>query len=802
MSKLPLRGIYISDFRRLDGHRTLPLDAPVVLLHGPNGAGKTSVLSALELALTGEIRSMRRHDERYTAHLPTHSHAFATVRAEVADELRVGEPQRNMTVGGDRIDGQPALSADAAQFYSERCYLDQVSLGQLLELYQYREGTGESALARFVNELLRLDQLDSLRSGLADATDVRRLRKLSDGFAHAEISAERASAQLRQATLDLEAARADLKRARLILLRSLTALGHAPPDAESPDFETAIERLLQGSQLSEERSAVRQLNSQLTALGGRIEGLTSRPSAIRLEDAKSRAAEVAVELQQWSAKYEAPIAQWREAVAALHIDGLVDPPSALDDEVRRLDSRLARHQAVAADTYGVEERIAAHEATLGALQIEITQAEQQAGSLAAALAALREHVSDNICPVCDRDFGELALGHLSGHLDRKIAELTGLGRRLQELTQQRESIEVEMEADQRSLVAMRGQLLSADQLSAAVGRREAVQVLRTRLQELRPAIAEGNGLTARNRDVQNELAELQAAELEEQTVRSALDSAATVLGLPGPAPLESLSDAWRRLAAVASARASDFETHSAAVTEATESLSILRARGQRADELQAGVAEAAEEKLAWDQRVAEAKRRQGVAREVHSAANNARSTIVQQVFTESLNAVWRSVFTRLAPREPFVPIFGIPASTKTALELRLQTVHSSGETGGPPQMMLSAGNLNTAALSLFIALHLAVEPVVPCLVFDDPVQSMDEVHVAQFAGLIRVLSKNHSRQVIVAVHERELFEYLTLELSPAYEGDALITIELGDRSDDEDGGVTRLRWSPDPALAI
>lgn len=359
-----------------------------------------------------------------------------------------------------------------------------------------------------------------------------------------------------------------------------------------------------------------------------------------------------------------------------------------------------------------------------------------------------------------------------------------------------------MEADQRSLVAMRGQLLSADQLSAAVGRREAVQVLRTRLQELRPAIAEGDGLTARNRDVQNELAELQAAELEEQTVRSALDSAATVLGLPGPAPLESLSGAWRRLADVASARASDFETRSAAVTEATESLSILRARGQRADELQAGVAEAAEEKLAWDQRVAEAKRRQGVAREVHSAANNARSTIVQQVFTESLNAVWRSVFTRLAPREPFVPIFGIPASTKTALELRLQTVHSSGETGGPPQMMLSAGNLNTAALSLFIALHLAVEPVVPCLVFDDPVQSMDEVHVAQFAGLIRVLSKHHSRQVIVAVHERELFEYLTLELSPAYEGDALITIELGDRSDDEDGGVTRLRWSPDPALAI
>ena len=117
-------------------------------------------------------------------------------------------------------------------------------------------------------------------------------------------------------------------------------------------------------------------------------------------------------------------------------------------------------------------------------------------------------------------------------------------------------------------------------------------------------------------------------------------------------------------------------------------------------------------------------------------------------------------------------------------------------------MMLSAGNLNTAALSLFIALHLAVEPLVPCLVLDDPVQSMDEVHVAQFAGLIRVLAKHHGRQVIIAVHERELFQYLALELSPAFQGDELITIELGARSADEDRGVTRHVWSPDPAIAV
>ena len=146
-------------------------------------------------------------------------------------------------------------------------------------------------------------------------------------------------------------------------------------------------------------------------------------------------------------------------------------------------------------------------------------------------------------------------------------------------------------------------------------------------------------------------------------------------------------------------------------------------------------------------------RRHEVARAVHKAARDTRVAIVQRVFTESLNTVWRDVFSRLAPREPFVPAFGIPSSSRTALRLDLETVHPSGETGGPPSLMLSTGNLNTAALSLFIALHLAVSPLLPCLVFDDPVQSMDEVHVAQFAGLLRILSKRLDRQVVIAVHD-------------------------------------------------
>ncbi|MET0374400.1 MAG: hypothetical protein ABW128_09100 [Rhizorhabdus sp.] len=92
--------------------------------------------------------------------------------------------------------------------------------------------------------------------------------------------------------------------------------------------------------------------------------------------------------------------------------------------------------------------------------------------------------------------------------------------------------------------------------------------------------------------------------------------------------------------------------------------------------------------------------------------------------------------------------------------------------------MLSSGNLNTAALTLFLALHLAVPPSLPWLVLDDPVQAMDDVHVSSFAALLRTLAKEKQRQIVIAVHNRALFDYLVLEMTPAFPGDELITVEF------------------------
>jgi exonuclease SbcC len=215
-----------------------------------------------------------------------------------------------------------------------------------------------------------------------------------------------------------------------------------------------------------------------------------------------------------------------------------------------------------------------------------------------------------------------------------------------------------------------------------------------------------------------------------------------------------------------------------AVRTATETLSIIVAHQRAADDLRVQI----EARDADRRRVLaafnHAERLRADVRRFSSTVSATRNAIVQRVFNDRLNTLWRDLFVRLAPSEDYVPAFRVPPENQARIVPSLETRHRSGSTGGTPGAMLSSANLNTAALTLFLALHLSVPPRLPWLILDDPVQSMDEVHIAHFAALLRTISKEHSRHIVIAVHDRPLFEYLSLELAPAYAGDELITIEI------------------------
>lgn len=797
MSERPLRNLTLGDFRRVEGTRRISLDAPVVLIHGPNGTGKTSILSALEMALTGRVSSMARQDEHYTAHLPYTGQPFATVQVDVAETLRPTLMDR-MTIAGSRVTGQPALNAEQARFYSERCYLDQTSLGRLLELYQVREGKQESILARFVNELLGLEDLDALRTGLHDATNLRTLKKLVDRLAEADDAAKRAERDETEASKQRVAAAQELDHAVTQTVELLAAAGISIPGTRD------IPEILQLARQTEPNvvAALRQaLNTdrELAGLRGRVAAVAERTTTQRRNEAQAALQAATARKLDWQQQRQPVLASWVADAEFVGIDltqGWVQGvTAALSNNATELaeQERLRRERAVA------NEQHALHRAALTKAESELAAAQLEASSLVEGLAAVQGVITDDICPVCDRNYAELGAGHLGAHVQNKIARLAVQGTQLVELRRRRDELAQLVDQSRRDLAVIDNRLLSPERLADLGNRQVTLEGLSARLNDLDPVIRESETVNADEQAALRAADQLDTADSEHAFIGDRLADFAERLHTTISVS-ESPSEACVRLVELSARAVEQLQSADLARREMAEASRRLKTASDAYQAATTRVAEAVDRRTAWEGYVTEAKRRQRIARDVHDAASAARTTIVQRVFTESLNNVWADLFTRLAPNEEFIPSFGIPSATRTALEVTLETHLRNGDPGGPPQMMLSAGNLNTAALSLFLALHLAVEPVVPCLVFDDPVQAMDEVHVAQFAALIRTLAKQHGRQVVIAVHERELFDYLALELSPAYEGDSLITIELGERSDDPDGGVGHLRYVDDRAI--
>lgn len=803
MRDVPLRRLTVSDFRRIKGTREFPLDAPIVLIHGPNGTGKTSVLSALELALTGSIRSMERASPHYQAHLPYFGQSDATVRVDVAENFQAGSSGQPLTVGGARLEGDPAFDASAAQFYAERCYLDQASLSRLLDLYQDREGSNQTALEKFVNELLGLEKLDALRDGLRDALDLRLLKKLAVGVDHADREAKTAAAQVKEHAARLAEYRSEISGVRATLRETVAGLDHGAAEFDTDQaLLEYVDGLRHDTSTRAELQNARLRQQELFALGGRISAFLERPTPQRIEETRTALAVTTARKKDWAVDSGVMVQMWETAAEAVGVNIRPDIRGAVEEATNTATQKLRSDSDFRTKADFVRTQLEHDQGELDSIQSKLAKAHEHSSALVEILTAARSVAQEsNSCPVCDRDFAETGGHSLRAHIEGKLADLTTHGQQLVRLRDDRDRLVARIARTEVELTQLAGSLLTPDQRQSVENRLTALAELAARVGDIEAAKADGNDLERSVRKLQQAIDDLESTTTEETHISREIAKYADLLQVDVPTAPASFQTALNELRHHADAHVNRLRAKVEQSKKADAEAAHLAVALERESTIARELDDAERHHEEWNDRFAEGKRRQGVAKDVYEAASQARTEIVHRVFTESLNQVWKSVFTRLAPHEHFIPRFGIPSATKKAFDIKLETLHRDGETSGPPQMMLSAGNLNTAALSLFLALHLAVEPVVPCLVFDDPVQAMDEVHVAQFAALIRLLSKQQDRQVVIAVHERELFDYLTLELSPAYEGDELITIELGERATDDDQGITRHVWEPDIALA-
>lgn len=775
------------------------LDAPVVLIQGANGAGKTSLLSAIELALTRSVASLERFDRDYTRHLPHKESPDARghVRLAATGFDPLGEAAFSVT--GSAIEGGPALlSPSDAHFFVERCYLAQATLGRLLEIYEYQDTRRtDSPLTRFVKELLGLEALDALIEGLHSVGDVRRLRATAPLYWVARTDMPRletnaAAAREKETTLrnELDAREATLRALAGSLLR------------EGEAFEaTALRRTLQALADASE-SKLRELarrRRDLSAAADQVREAAAAGAEDARRSAETENSTARASLAEWIRDFGEQLEKLVQAIQKVfpdvpssNADAAIAHTSAtraVKQERERLTKIIGADAADARAIVEVQESLRRGTARISAIDAELADVDGANEELARALASISPHIKGESCPVCSRDFSEISSQPLAAHVSEEVARLVAAAGRLQALVRDRSttaSAVAEVQRREAEIAARRLSQSRRDELKVELAR---LAEWSNSLDSLAEAARAGTALQRRVAQAAQRLAELNGRDFAVIGLRAEIGQYAADLGMPlheSDAALESAVGAL--LAEVDRQERLEAETKTRRLhaIETLEQVTRLRAQfGAAVKTLDD--ANAALERLRFGK--AEAERRIEVARELAGRARALRTAKVRDVFNDELNRVWQDLFIRLAPDERFVPAFALPQTTTGPVEAILETHYRSGGKGGNPRAMLSAGNLNTAALTLFLALHLSVRPVLPWLVLDDPVQSMDDVHIAQFAALLRTL-KQTRRQVIIAVHNRQLFEYLALELSPAFNGDRLITIELGRDAD----GKTTAPW--------
>ncbi|HWM63267.1 MAG TPA: AAA family ATPase [Solirubrobacterales bacterium] len=90
--------------------------------------------------------------------------------------------------------------------------------------------------------------------------------------------------------------------------------------------------------------------------------------------------------------------------------------------------------------------------------------------------------------------------------------------------------------------------------------------------------------------------------------------------------------------------------------------------------------------------------------------------------------------------------------------------------------VLSAAQLNSLAICLFLALNLESRSGLSTAILDDPVQSLDDVNLLSLADVLRTVRSK--RQVIVSTHDEILAELLIRKLRPLRSEDATVVVTI------------------------
>ncbi len=811
-----LLSLELKNFRGYRDAVKVPLDADVVLIHGPNGCGKSSLLQALEFAVTGDVSDLSPFEDSYPRCLQNIS-VKSPPRVTLRYRSEHGGDIEQSASKPPVVEGQKLSKRDIT-FFGDRCYLSQARLGRLLELYQaVDKDHPEAPLVTFIRELLGLDYLEHLTAGLDEIGLITRVRKNLPALQHLEDAREQAGREIErlQANFRTRAVTlsAEIEECRKIALED----SGDPVPLAAWTVGGVRQRLdkLRSSSSSDAGSSLRdrlQQDQARLALIAEFVNVVSSPEDVSLDELRQRDAAARHDLQTLESHLVADGDAVSGALRELNV--VVNAPAAptgiavwleqLEAVVQRELTRRQEDFAAGEDRNRelqlLDEQLQSATAELHARPpLTSPQGSDPEATWIAALNTVLDHVHDDACPVCGRDYSELHAGDLRSRL---VAEI-----RLRESHAGGLVVAMQLRSEREQNIADltrnldRARSVAAPVLARGEAARETVarlQPLAERLARARPSRDQWQQTLTAIGAVGVQLRNAEVAQTQHAKYRQQLEELADrwELSQDRPADANRLAQKLTDLLQAKSTAVQQQETMNRVLQGALERVVNIAFEQEAATQ---ALTLATADQTRRDRARQRVEDRIQAARDLRKDVLAVKGEILNQVFNGTLNRLWRELFDRLVKVEPFRPLLAEPESIRGRMHARIQGVAANVAPFADLAAVLSCGNLNTAALSLFLALHLIEPPKHRVLVFDDPVQNMDDVKAMQFAGLLRAIVLQANRQLVIAVHERPLFEYLCLELGPTRREESLLAIELS--RDPQNLSVqvqhTRHAWQPD-----
>jgi exonuclease SbcC len=146
-------------------------------------------------------------------------------------------------------------------------------------------------------------------------------------------------------------------------------------------------------------------------------------------------------------------------------------------------------------------------------------------------------------------------------------------------------------------------------------------------------------------------------------------------------------------------------------------------------------------------------------------------------YTDLINAIYR----KIDPHPDFKKVlFDCEFSESDRPRLNVLVADENGE-AIVPSLYFSAAQVNILSLSIFLARALHVKQTdgsdVQCIFIDDPIHSMDSINVLSTIDLLRSISNNFDRQIILSTHDRNFFDLLKRKIPEQQYGSKFIELE-------------------------